>query len=86
MVTLQTDYPGWKAYIDGEEVKIVKVNGVFRGIYVEEGNHNIEFIFAPLDFYVGALITGAFYLVVLVCMVKEFRILACKRNEENNFG
>lgn len=75
LVTLQTDYPGWKAYIDGKEEKIVKVNGVFRGIYVEAGEHEIEFRFIPIDFYVGLFITSIFYLIVLGYILNEVRIL-----------
>lgn len=39
-------YPdGWKAFIDGKEVEIRKVNYLLRGLEVDKGAHKIEFSF-----------------------------------------
>ena len=43
-------YPGWKAYIDGGEVKIYPVNYVMRGVFIPKGRHTVEFIYRPKSF------------------------------------
>jgi hypothetical protein len=53
LVLTDTFYPGWKADIDGKAAKIVRTNGMFRGVFVPGGNHTVRFIFVPLWFYAG---------------------------------
>jgi len=49
-----TYYPnGWSAFIDGSETEIYQVNHGFRGVIIPEGNHKVEFIYAPTSFTVS---------------------------------
>lgn len=48
-------YPGWSAHIDHAPVDILLANGVFRAVRVPPGEHEIEFVYAPLSFRLGAL-------------------------------
>lgn len=36
---------GWKAYLDGEEIEILPVNYILRGVMVPGGEHKLEFRF-----------------------------------------
>ena len=47
-------YPkGWKAFIDNVEIPIHQVNYVLRGIWIESGDHEIEFKFEPDSYFIG---------------------------------
>ncbi len=35
--------PGWKALVDGKETPIVKVNGLFKGVFLASGTHSVRF-------------------------------------------
>lgn len=51
-------YPnGWKAYIDGNEAEIIRVNYVLRGLMIPAGEHTIEFKFESTAFKTGDMIT-----------------------------
>jgi hypothetical protein len=42
-------YPGWEATVDDQEVPILKVNLLFRGVELPRGRHIIAFRFNPLS-------------------------------------
>ena len=71
-------YPnGWKAFIDGKETPIVKVDYALRGLNIPAGDHTIKFEFAPAAYTLGNtlnLIAGIVSLIALVvCALLLFR-------------
>jgi hypothetical protein len=53
-----TYYPkGWKAFIDGKETEILRLNYLFRGVIVPEGTHKLTMKFEPQMFYLGKQIS-----------------------------
>jgi hypothetical protein len=48
-----TDYPGWKAFVDAKETPILRANYLFRGVVVGPGKHVVEFRYEPLSFRIG---------------------------------
>jgi hypothetical protein len=49
--------PDWSVAIDGEPAGLLRVNGIFRGVAVPEGNHVVEFRYRPTLFYAGAVVS-----------------------------
>jgi hypothetical protein len=64
-------YPGWSAFVDGVARPIVRTNFHFRGVFLDPGEHELRFIFAPKQFRIGlwiafptiALMSGLFVLI-----------------------
>jgi len=74
---------GWKAFIDGKETPIARVNYVLRGLSVPAGQHTIEFTFAPSSYYTGdkiSLVVGI--LSILILLYGAF--ILWKRNSSGN--
>jgi uncharacterized membrane protein YfhO len=39
--------PGWKVLVDGKSAELLKCNFLMRGVYLEPGQHEVEFKFRP---------------------------------------
>ena len=59
LVLSDTYYPGWRAYVDGEEKEILRANYTFRAVPLESGQHTVLFKYDPLSFKVGLAISLA---------------------------
>ncbi len=72
-------YPGWKAYVDDQEQPIYPTNLVMRGVFVEGGQHRVRFVYDPLSFKWGWLISLAVLLAGLVALGLDARQRRLKR-------
>jgi hypothetical protein len=57
-------YEGWKAFVDGEERDVYKADHILRAIQLEAGEHRIEFVFDPLSFKIGSMVSLVTLLVL----------------------
>ena len=58
LVLADSYYPGWKAYVDGNESTLLRANHFYRAVEVSKGDHRVEFIYDPLSFRVGILVSS----------------------------
>jgi hypothetical protein len=58
-------YPGWHAWVDGREAPLLRADLIFRAVYLEPGEHTVEFTYAPTSFRVGLLFSAGALLIVL---------------------
>ena len=75
LVLSETYYPGWRAYVDGKAEKIYKTNGVLRGIFIPKGKHFVEFVYKPLSFKFGAMISLITFVGLVIGLIRT-----CKRS------
>jgi len=66
LVLSDTYYPGWRAYVDGEEKEILRANYAFRAVPLESGQHTVLFKYNPLSFKVGLVISLATWGVIIL--------------------
>ncbi|WP_346939584.1 GtrA family protein [uncultured Clostridium sp.] len=70
---------GWTAKVDGKKVNLLKVNGIFTGIELDEGYHSLELRYITPGLILGGLISICSLIVCLVWYIIG------KRNLKNEF-
>lgn len=61
--------PGWKAFVDGVEQPVLRVNYGFRGVVVPEGRHRVIFLYRPRMFLAGLFISSISLMFVCILYV-----------------
>lgn len=62
-------YPiGWKAFVDGKETPILKVNYLLRGLELKGGSHKIEFAYDLPKYYTYDMISRVGSIVMLLLL------------------
>lgn len=81
VIQLATGYSkGWKAYLDGNEVNVFKVNEAFVGTIVKKGKHNIKFVYQTPYFNVSLIFTcvGIISIVIVVYVERKYNVCYTK--------
>lgn len=58
----------WAAFVDGEQIGIHRVDGVFRGVLVPAGQHEVLFIYQP-GWIRMALFLGGFSWLIFLALI-----------------
>ena len=67
-------HEGWKAFVDGAEQTVFRVNYDFRGVVVPAGNHRVVFLYRPPILLISLGISGlAIFLLLVFCGTEALR-------------
>ena len=67
-------YPGWRAWVDGKETPVYPIDGIFQGVELMAGKHEVDLRFEPVDFRRGIyifIVTGG---LVTIGVIRALRI------------
>ena len=83
LVLSENFFPGWYAYVDGKREEILRVNYNQRGLVLEQGEHNIEFVYRPFSVLLGFMISSvtALALVLWTWQPTFGKVLISKRKK-----
>lgn len=78
LVLSEIYYPaGWKAFIDDNELEIVPVNHILRGVVIPAGTNAIEFKLEPRTYKISTVMMGGsiaiVYLVLIIGLIPVVR-------------
>ncbi len=57
-------YPGWRVTIDGKSATLLEIGGLFRGVSLTSGNHEVTFLFRPTLLFLGFLLQALTFILL----------------------
>ena len=67
LVLADTWYPGWQATVNGVPAEVLRANYAFRAVWLEAGEHVVEFVYRPRAVMAGVGLSAASLVCWLVC-------------------
>ena len=73
LVVAQSWFPGWKALVDGAEAGVLKADGAIQAVYLDFGEHRVDFAFtSPLfEFGLALSLLGLAATALLAGLARE---------------
>lgn len=65
------NYPGWKAYVNGNEEKIITADYCFKAIPIRKGTSYIKLLYKPESFASGKIITLLSFSLWIILLIYE---------------
>ena len=77
--------PNWRVTVDGKPAPLLRANFIMRGVYLTQGEHNVEFQFSlpvkPLYVTISAMAIGILLSGVLVFLTRKPQTPAISKSE-----
>lgn len=81
LIRSEAFHPGWKVIINDKEGKIVPLNYLMQGIYLEKGQYNITFKFFPKSLAFGLIISLCFLVIIIIIILINLLIYLSKKKK-----
>ena len=65
LVLSEAYHPDWKVTLNGNQWKLFQTNYLMRSVFLPKGKHTLRFVFQPIFFYIGSIVTILSFLVFL---------------------
>jgi hypothetical protein len=69
LVLADTQYPGWRATVDGERAELLRANYGFRAVRLAAGEHVVDMVYRPISVVVGGALSVTALVVIVVGLV-----------------
>jgi uncharacterized membrane protein YfhO len=69
LVVTESWAPGWHAVLGGEELKVERVDYLYRGVRVPAGTHIVEFTYRPLSWRIGWIVSAVALVALLAALL-----------------
>jgi len=69
LVLTDTYFPGWSARVDSLPTPIMRANWALRAVRVPQGSHTVTFVYQPLSFTIGLIISMMSMLLLAILLV-----------------
>jgi hypothetical protein len=73
LVLSEIYYPGWKAWVDGEEAAILRAQHALRAVPVAPGTHRVVMTFQPMSVNIGLAISALTLVLGLAFLAWDWR-------------
>ncbi len=62
--------PGWHVHVDGAEAELYHADYLFRGVWVPQGTHTVDFSYQPRSFWLGAAVSLPAWVLALFLFIR----------------
>lgn len=73
LVFSQSFYPGWSVYVNGTKSEIYPANYAMQAVYLDKGYHLVDFVYEPMSFKIGWILSIFSVIIVMIILVKGVR-------------
>lgn len=70
-VVSQSYYHNWRAFVDGQPVRLWRANHAFQALEVPAGRHKVELVYRDRAFMAGAVISGGGLVIGLLFLTRR---------------